>query len=146
MNKCIILYATLLHYIASTTVIVCKKTTMPSWFLRPYCLFASYVKWQMCIKAVWSKMTLKKAIQILTVHCVEISWFFDHSDFAWYQFWGFEKYKTCHLNTFRGSKFKSLWIFAIFGGWNIPNQQNSGPQRWLKSSFRTSRFSKNEFM
>ena len=113
MNKCIILYATLLHYIA-TIVIVCKKTTMPSWFLRPYCLFASYVNWQMCKNAIWSKMTPKKVIQILTVHCVEISWFFDHSDFAWNQFWGLEKCKIWHFNTIRDTEFQYLWIFTFW--------------------------------
>ena len=43
---------------------------------------------------------------------------FFHSDFTWNQFWGFEKCKICHFNTFRASESWFWWIFALFGGWN----------------------------
>ena len=31
----------------------------------------------------------------------------------------------CHFNTIRGSEFWFLWIFALFEGWNGPNEENS---------------------
>ena len=45
----------------------------------------------------------------VTLHRVEISWFFCHSDFKWNQFWEFLKCKICHFNTFRGSEF---WVYG----------------------------------
>ena len=72
-------------------------------------------------------------------HSVEISWFFYHS------FCGFYKCKICHFNTFRGSEFWILCIFALFEPWNLPNYQIHGPKNGKNSIFRTSSFSKIDF-
>ena len=34
-----------------------------------------------------------------------------------------------HSHTFRGSEFLSLWVFALFEGWNLPNEQNAEPPK-----------------
>ena len=69
---------------------------------------------------------------------MEISWILYHSDFTWNQFWGFLKCKISHFTTFRGSEFWFLWIFALFEGWFLPNEQNSQPlkRQKYKSHFR----------
>ena len=75
-------------------------------------------------------------------HSLEISRFLYQSDFTWNQFWGFLKCKISHFTTFRGSEF---WFFAIFEGWNLPNEQNSQPLKWQKRQICTSRILKIDF-
>ena len=69
------------------------------------------------------------------MHSVEISLILYRSDFTWNQFWGFLKCKISHFNTFRDSVFWFLWFFALFQGWNLPNEQNSKPLKWQKRQF-----------
>ena len=40
-----------------------------------------------------------------------------------------------HFNAFRGPEFRYLWIFTLFKGWNLPNEQNSQPLKWQKRQF-----------
>ena len=58
--------------------------------------------------------------------------FFGHSVFTWNQIWRIQSLKICHFNTFRGSKFGCLCIFALFEGWFLPNWQNSEPLKLQK--------------
>ena len=68
-------------------------------------------------------------------HNVAISEFFNHSDFMWNQYWGFLKCKISHFNTFRDYEFWFQWIFALFEGWNWPNDQNSENTKLRKMAF-----------
>ena len=63
------------------------------------------------------------------------SWFLYHSDFTWNQCWSFLKCKISHFTTFRDSECWVLWIFALFKGWHLPNEQNSKPLKWQKWQF-----------
>ena len=74
-------------------------------------------------------------VTFCTLYSVDISWFLYHSNFTWNQFGGFKECKICHFNTFRGSEFWFLRIFALFEGWHLPNEQNSQPLKWQKRQF-----------
>ena len=54
-------------------------------------------------------------------HSEEIAQFFDHSDFTWNQSWRIWRLKIC--------KFWFQWIFSLFEGWHLPNQQFLEPLR-----------------
>ena len=60
---------------------------------------------------------------------------FCHSDFTWNQIWRFQKCKICCFNTFRGSEFSFLWIFAGFEGLKFTQIEMSKVQKWQKLHF-----------
>ena len=82
---------------------------------------------------------------MLSTQSVEISWFFYQSDFTWNQFWGIEKCKICHFNTFKGSEFWFSWFFVLLEGCNWPKYLNSEPKNDKSGIFWTSSFSKIDF-
>ena len=90
--------------------------------------------WENFVKSFWVKILLiafgrifKLYWELFFVSSVwNIQIFFCHPVFTWNQSWLIQSIKICNFDTFRGSEFWFLWIFALFENWNWLNQQTPG--------------------